>query len=279
MEVRESQGFGGRPGRRMNTLTALASTPATKDQVNENQDWHKLRISRKGADVTMYFDDKEVVKYSGLEQTGKNDLVFWVNYTEATYRNITVKSGENTVFSGTPKDVQIPEVAPEWTAFGEGKYRLIKDDAVNMRYSQEITAGKKAEAGMAQGPQNIIVREKYVGSIYAKGKGELIVGLRNEKGEFVARQSLGKINSKEWKKYEFTLEPLSLGTGEVKARVNLNFGGRTEQNQISGDGDFAIVVKGGTLPIDMVTMSTQTGKDLAPMNSSGSAVRSTPSRL
>ena len=32
MEVRESQGFGGRPGRRMNTLTALASTPATKDQ-------------------------------------------------------------------------------------------------------------------------------------------------------------------------------------------------------------------------------------------------------
>ena len=133
MEVRESQGFGGRPGRRMNTLTALASTPATKDQVNENQDWHKLRISRKGADVTLYFDDKEVVRYNGLELTGKNDIVFWVNYTEATYRNITVKSGERTVFNGTPKDVQIPDVAPEWTAFGEGKYRLVKDDAVNMR--------------------------------------------------------------------------------------------------------------------------------------------------
>lgn len=38
-----------------------------------------------------------------------------------------------------------------------------------MRYSQEMTAGK-TEAGIFQGPQNIISGEKYVGSIYAKGK-------------------------------------------------------------------------------------------------------------
>ena len=263
MEVRESQGFGGRPGRRMNTLTALASTPATKDQVNEEQRWHKLRIESRGSKATVYWDGKEVVSYDGLEMADRNFLTFWVNYTEATYRDIKLVSTDGKVhFEGTPGDVQIPEVAPEWTAFGEGKYRLIKDDAVNMRYSQEITAGKKAEAGIAQGPQNIIVREKYVGSVYAKGKGELIVGLRNETGEFVARQSLGKINSKEWKKYEFTLEPRSLGSGEVKARININVGGRIEPNQISGDGDFAIAVKGGTVQIDMVTMSTQTGKDL-----------------
>ena len=263
MEVRESQGFGGRPGRRMNTLTALASTPATKDQVNEEQRWHKLRIESRGSKATVYWDGKEVVSYDGLEMADRNFLTFWVNYTEAIYRDIKLVSTDGKVlFEGTPGDVQIPEVAPEWTAFGEGKYRLIKDDAVNMRYSQEITAGKNAEAGIAQGPQNIILSEKYVGSIYAKGKGELIVGLRNEKGEFVARQSLGKINSKEWKKYEFTLEPRSLGSGEVKARININVGGRIEPNQISGDGDFAIAVKGGTVQIDMVTMSTQIGKDL-----------------
>ena len=117
-------------------------------------------------------------------------------------------------------------------AFGDGgKYRLVKDDAVNMRYSQEITAGK-AEAGIFQGPQNFISGEKYVGSIYAKGKGELIVGLRNANGQFVARKSLGK-TGKEWKKYAFTLEP-----------------------QISCDGDFAIIVKGGTVQVDMATMTT-----------------------
>ena len=238
MEVRESQGFGGRPGRRMNTLTALASAPATKDQVNENQDWHKLRISRKGADVTMYFDDKEVVKYSGLELTGKNDLVFWVNYTEATYRNITVKSGEKTVFSGTPKDVQIPEVAPEWGSFGDAQFSLVKDDAVNMRYSQRIVV-KKGSAGMTQGPQNIIAGEKYIGSIYAKGKGNLSVGLRKADGTYAAIKRLGKVG-KEWKKYEFELEA----------------GG------YSGDADFAVVVEKGNIQVDMATLSTQTGKDL-----------------
>ena len=240
MEERESAGFGGRPGRRMNMLTPLASAPATKEQVNEEQLWHKLRIESRGNKATVFWDGKEVVSYDGLEKAGRNFLTFWVNYTEATYRNIKLTATDGTVlFEGTPGDVQIPSVAQQWTAFGDGgKYRLVKDDAVNMRYSQEITAAKNAEAGIFQGPQNIISGEKYVGSIYAKGKGELIVGLRNSAGQFVARQSLGKVG-KEWKKYEFTLEP----------RTNC-------------DGDFAIVVKGGTVQVDMATMTTQTGLDL-----------------
>ena len=233
-EVRETQGFGGRRGRRMNTLVPLASTPATKEQINERQQWHKLRIESRGSKVTVYWDGKQVVN---IKLTATDGKVF---------------------FEGTPGDVKIPAVAQQWTAFGEGKYRLIKDDAINMRYSQEITAGK-TEAGIFQGPQNIICREKYVGSIYAKGKGELIVGLRNEKGEFVARQSLG-IVTKDWQKYNFTLEPRTLGTQEgIKMRMK-TVGGRVEQ--MCGDGDFAIMVKNGTVQVDMVTMTTQTGKDL-----------------
>ena len=261
MEVREMQGFGGRPGRRMNMLTPIVSTPATKEQVNESQQWHKLRIESRGSKVTVFWDGKEVLTYDGLERADRNFLTFWVNYTEATYRNIKLTATNGKVlFEGTPGDVQIPAVAQQWTAFGEGgKYRLIKDDAVNMRYSQEITAGK-TETGIFQGPLNIIVGEKYVGSIYAKGKGELIVGLRNEKGDFVARQSLGKV-SKEWKKYDFTLEPRSLGNQDnVKIRLKVNDGGRVEQ--ISGDGDFSIAVKDGTVQVDMATMTTQTGKNL-----------------
>ena len=239
MEVRESQGFGGRPGRRMNMLTPLASAPATKEQVNEDQQWHKLRIESRGSKVTVFWDGKEVLTYDGLERADRNFVTFWVNYTEATYRNIRLTATDGKVlFEGTPGDVQTPAVAQQWTAFGDGgKYRLVKDDAVNMRYSQEITAGK-TEAGIFQGPQNIIAGEKYIGSIYAKGKGELIVGLRNANGQFVANQSLGKV-SKEWKKYEFTLAP-----------------------QTNCDGDFAIVVKSGTVQVDMATMTTQTGKNL-----------------
>jgi alpha-N-arabinofuranosidase len=239
MEVRESQGFGGRPGRRMNMLSPLASAPATKAQVNEEQQWHKLRVESRGSKVTVYWDDQQVLSHDGLEQAERNFITFWVNYTEATYRNIKLTASDGKVlFAGTPGDVQTPAVAQQWMAFGEGgQYRLIKDDAVNMRYSQEIRAGK-TEAGIFQGPQNIISGEKYVGSIYAKGKGELIVGLRNTNGQFVAQKSLGKVG-KEWQKYSFTLEP-----------------------QTNCDGDFAIVVKGGTVQVDMATMTTQTGKNL-----------------
>jgi alpha-N-arabinofuranosidase len=256
MEVRESAGFGGRPGRRMNMLTPLASAPATKEQVNEEQKWHKLRVESRGSKVTVFWDDKAVLSYDGLERADRNFVTFWVNYTEATYRNIRLTTTDGKVlFEGTPGDVRIPAVAQQWTAFGDGgKYRLIKDDAVNMRYSQEITAGK-TEAGIFQGPQNIIDGEKYVGSIYAKGKGELMVGLRNAEGKFVALESLGKV-SKDWKKYEFTLKPKFDGEGPFRASIG---GGR---NAISFDGDFAIVVKGGTIQVDMATMTTQTGLNL-----------------
>ena len=217
MEEREVSGFGGRT-RRMNTLVPLLSAPATKEQVNEEQQWHKLRIESRGSKATVYWDGKEVLSYDGLEKADRNFITFWVNYTEATYRDIKLTATDGKVlFEGTPGDVRIPAVAKQWTAFGDGgKYRLIKDDAVNMRYSQEITAGK-AEAGICQGPQNIIDGEKYVGSIYAKGKGELIVGLRDVNGQFVARKSLGRVG-KEWKKYEFTLEPQTSCDGDFANR-------------------------------------------------------------
>ena len=240
----------------MNILVPLASVSATKEQVNEEQQWHKLRLESRGSRVTVFWDGKEVVRHDGLEKAGRNDLTFWVNYTEATYRNIKLTAADGKVlFEGTPGDVKIPPVAQQWTPFGDGgKYRLVKDDAVNMRYSQEITAGKKAEAGVFQGPQNIVYGEKYVGSIYAKGQGELIVGLRNTDGQFVARKSLGKVG-KEWRKYPFTLEPQ--GASEMgNARYSANGG------SVCIDGDFAIAVKGGTVQVDMVTMTTQTGLDL-----------------
>ena len=258
MEVRETQGFGGRT-RRMNTLVPLASAPATKEQVNENQQWHKLRIESRGNKVTVFWDGKQVLAYDGLEKADRNFVTFWVNYTEATYRNIKLTATDGkTLFEGTPGDVRIPAVAQQWTAFGDGgKYCLIKDDAVNMRYSQEITAGK-TEAGIFQGPQNIVAGEKFVGSIYAKGKGELIVGLRSSKGNIIARQSF-KV-SKEWKKYEFTLDP-EIIEGDLRLTVD-SIQTPKKITKISCDGDFLIMVKNGTVQVDMVTMTTQTGLNL-----------------
>ena len=276
MEVRESQGFGGRPGRHMNTLVPLVSAPATKEQVNEEQKWHQLRIESRGSKATVYWDGKEVASYDGLEKADRNFVTFWVNYTEATYRNIRLTAADGKVlFEGTPGDVKIPAVAQQWTAFGEGgKYRLVKDDAVNMRYSQEIKAGK-TEAGIFQGPLDID-GDNLVGSIYAKGKGELIVGLRSTKGNIIARQSF-KV-SKEWKKYDFTLDPQmiegldghcricdeSIEPSNSLKEVASDLGVETVKRitKFSCDCDFVIMVKNGTVQVDMATMTTQTGKNL-----------------
>ena len=235
MVEREGPSFGGRPGRMVKTLDPIVSKIATSAQINENQDWHKLRIVCKGKTITMYFDGKKILSKSGLDATGHNDIVFWVNYTEATYRNIRVTSlnGKTVYFEGTPEDVKIPSVAPQWNSFGDASFELVKGDAVNMDYSQKITA--RGKAGVSQGPQNVVAGETFVGSIYAKGSGTLSVGLK--RGDtFIAEQKLG-VPGAAWKKFD-----ISLPAGSY-----------------NGDADFAVIVENGTVQVDQATLSTATG--------------------
>ena len=224
--------------RKVKTLDPLAQKIATAAQINENQDWHKLRIRCQGKTVQVFWDNKKILTYNKLDAAGKNDIVLWVNYTETLYRNLRITSlnGKQVYFEGTPDPVKIPEVAPQWKAFGEGgKYRMIKGDAVNMEYSQEITAGK-AKAGVAQGPQNVIAGETFVGSVYAKGNGKLSVALVRD-GRILREQALG-VPGSSWRKFD-----ISLPAGEL-----------------SGDADFAILAQDGTLLVDQATLSTATGQ-------------------
>ena len=236
MVEREGPSFGGRPGRMVRTLDPIVSRTATADQINENQDWHKVRIVCKGKSINVYFDGKRVLSSSKLDATGHNDIAFWVNYTEATYKNIKVTSlnGKTTYFEGTPDVVKIPDVAPQWNSFGDAAFELVKGDAVNMDYSQKITA--RSRSGVSQGPQNLIAGETFVGSIYAKGNGTLSVGLK-QGNSFIAEQKLG-VPGSEWKKFD----------------ISLPAGSR------NGDADFAIIVENGTVQVDQVTLSTATGQ-------------------
>lgn len=235
----ESQGFGGRS--RRSSLSPIVSVDATKGQIEEDGAWHNLKIRCQGNNVEVFWDGKSVLKADDLESVDKNDIVFWVNYTEAYYRNIKVSTigSEEVLFAGIPDDVKLPSVAQQWNAFGNGTFSLVKGDAVNMNYSQKIVS-KKEMSGVTQGPQNVVKGEKYIGSIYAKGdgKGRLSIGLKNG-NTFVAKQSLGK-PSKEWQKYEFTLESA----------------------EYSGDADFAIGVEGGTVQVDQVTATTASGIEI-----------------
>ena len=231
--------FGGRT-RKVKTLEPLVSKTATSAQINENQDWHKLRIVSKGAKADVYWDGKKVLSYNKLDRTGHNDITLWVNYTEALYRNIRVTSlnGKTVYFEGTPEDVKIPAVAPQWKAFGEsGEYRLVKGDAVNMDYSQEIRAGA-APAGVSQGPQHIVAGESYIGSFYAKGDGDVSVAIVRD-GKILREQHYG-VPGPDWK---------CLG-------VSL-YADFSDDNA-----EFAILAQNGTVQVDQFSLSTATGQSL-----------------
>ena len=225
--------------RTIKTLVPIVSADATEDQINENQDWHHLRIESSGRTARVWWDGVKVLSCPRLDATGHNDVVFWVNYTEATYRNIRVTSpnGKKVYFEGTPEDVETPSVAQQWTAFGEAEYSLAKGDAINMDYSQRIST--QSAGGVLQGPQNVVEGENYVGSIYAKGDGALSVGFRTAEGDFVSLRPLG-IPGSGWRRYEFELP----------------------SNEYSGDADFAILVEDGTVQVDAVSLMSRSGEEL-----------------
>lgn len=239
MVEQETPFFGGRT-RKMKVLTPVKSTVAKDGQIDESQTWHKLRILCKGKSVKAWWDGKAVVSAT-LEGMDSNDLALWVNYTEAYFRNIKVSSadGRKVYFEGLPDDVKTPAVAQQWNGYGKGVFSLVKDDAVNMRYSQRIDASK-GESGVRQGPQNVVRGERFIGSIYAKGDGraELSVSLRKD-GEAVASRRLG-VPGADWTKYDFTLV----------------------SDTYEGAADFSIDVKGGALQVDQVSMTTASGQAL-----------------
>lgn len=232
--VEKETSMGGRT-RVVKTLDPIVSKDANALQINENRDWHKLRIVCQGKSMKVYWDGKNVLSTSKLEAAGSNDIDLWVNYTETLYKNIKVTSlnGKTVYFEGTPEDVRIPAVAPQWNAFGNAQFELVKGDAISMNYSQKISATSKA--GISQGPQNLKEGDVFIGSIYAKGNGTLSVGLKRG-DSFIVEQKLG-VPGSEWKKLDISL-PAGRNTG---------------------DADFAICVENGTVQFDMVTLSTAEG--------------------
>ncbi len=233
---RQVSGFGGNL-RSIVAVEPLKAVEARKGQLDNGEEWHSLKISCRERSIRVWWDGKEVLSYRTPDDAlPENNIVLWENYTEACYRNIKVTSpdGKKVYFSGLPEDVKTPDVGPHWTAFGDGSFSLVKGDAVNMDYAQKIDAGG-SEAGITQGPQDVEASETFVGSIYAKGDGLLKVGLMKD-GKWLCSQDLGR-QSVQWKKLDF-----SFSAGEY-----------------SGDADFAVAVRDGSVTVDQASLATASG--------------------
>ncbi len=242
----EKESVSERQGRNGRTMTVVNWEPiesfsATPEQFDGTV-WHNLKISCSGKSVKVNWDGKQVLKFGNLENTReKNDIAFFVNNTEAQFKNIKITSakGKKVLLDGMPEVVKNPPVAPQWKSFGNGKFEMIEGDAVNMKYSQKIVAGSNA-TGVVQGPFSIKKGETYKGTVWAKGDGEaeLIIAFKSG-NENIASQSLGKPGAN-WMKYAFVLNA----------------------NNFEGDADLAVGAKGGTLQVDQVSMMSQSAIEL-----------------
>ena len=234
----------GRDGKPM-TVTVwepVASAAVKPGQIDKPGEWHNLRLDCSVKSVKVYWDGRQVLAFKDLAVTeAKNDIAFGVNNTEAQYKNIKITSsdGKKIYLEGMPLVVKNPAVAPQWKSFGSGGFEMVKGDAVNMKYSQRITAGSEL-SGVFQGPFALRKGEVYSGSIWAKGdaKAELTVAFASG-GKNIAAQPIGKPGA-EWKKYEFSLESAGF----------------------EGDADLTIAAKGGTLQVDQVSMMSRSAISL-----------------
>lgn len=240
-KMTERRGRDGKP-MKVSVWEVVASAAVKPGQIDKPGAWHNLFIEVSGTEVKVNWDNQTVLSFTGLESnTTKNDIVFGVNYTEAQFKNIQVSSIDRLLvyMTGLPEVVLNPPVAPQWKLFGNGHFEMIKGNAVNMKYSQKITAGS-VMSGVRQGPFSIEKGETYVGSIWAKGDGKAALTLAfTAGGKNVALQTIGKPTAR-WKKYTFKLN-----------------GAKYE-----GDANFTIGAKGGSLEVDQVSMMSQTAINL-----------------
>ncbi len=235
--ITERQGRDGKP-RKVSVWEVVASSVVKPGQIDKGETWHNLFITVSGKEVSVQWDNETVLSYAGLEgSAAKNDISFGVNYTEAFYKNIQISSIDRFLvyMTGMPDVVINPAVAPQWKAFGNGTFAMAKGDAVNMKYSQKISADKIG-SGVQQGPFYLRKDESYLGSVWAKGDGMAEISISFANGDWeIASQKLGKPDSK-WVKYEFKLDAKGY----------------------EGDANLKIEAKGGTLQVDQVTMMSQT---------------------
>ena len=73
-QEKQVPGFGGNL-RNIVVLEPLKTVLAKPGQIEENEAWHKLKISCRGRDITVKWDGKKVLSYKKQDNVKSNDIV------------------------------------------------------------------------------------------------------------------------------------------------------------------------------------------------------------
>jgi len=154
--------------------------------------WYRITVRCEGTRFRVSLDGKRLIDFEDPRghRTGRVGVGTWS--TKAAFRNLKVTSLDGkTLHEGLPRQLERPQAAMHWQAWGEGQVFVEKADPLNSRFSQRVVV-RGGEAGLRQGPLSLREGEEYVGSLWARGKlkGALAVRLTDGKKP-LAEQPLG----------------------------------------------------------------------------------------
>ena len=199
--------------------------PSVRGRIEAGR-WYRIQVRCEATRFRVSLDGKGLIDFEDPKghRSGCVGVGTWA--TKAKFRNLKVTSLDGkTLHEGLPRQIERPQPALHWEAFGKGRVLVERNDPLNSALCQRVVV-KGGEGGLRQGRLYLRKGEEYVGSLWARGKlaGGLAVRLTDGK-RTLAEQSLPAPKAK-WAEMPLRLRPSAdapdgaielavKGTGEV----------------------------------------------------------------
>ena len=191
-----------------------------------NDRWYRIHIRCMGPRLLCWLDDRLIFDYTDTQKPylmGK--IGIGVKDSHTIFRNIKVVNLEGQ----TLLDHLSSSLPRYWDSIGQGNVSLDVNHPLNSDVCLHLTGDY---AGVQQTPINVVARETYTGSVWARGRARngLVVRLIGE-GTLLAEQNL-LLQSEDWTEIPFTLQPFS-STAYASFQIGLAHGGTAWIDQVS----------------------------------------------
>ncbi len=179
--------------------------PSVRGSIKRGR-WYRIKIRCEGSHISVWLDGKKLIDFTDPEGHLQGCVGIGTWATKAAFRNVKVKALDGRVLlDGFPESLARLAVARHWKAFGSARVELASEEALNGRFCQHIELSR-GKAGLVQKPFCLKAGERYVGSLWAKGRaaGGIAVQFTSE-GRVLAEKGISRLDSK-WREFPFELK-------------------------------------------------------------------------
>jgi alpha-N-arabinofuranosidase len=212
---------------------ARGSVGRAFDGAIEANKWYPIRVRCEGNRIQIWLDGAQVLDYTDRRSAhlaGQVGVGTWS--TQARFRNFKVTSLDGkTLYEGLPKVGEEVFGARHWSVFGPGKADLTSDNPSNSDFCVQIDAAA-GMTGLAQDEFCIQAGERYVGSLWTRGKASAGLVVRLVSGDKTLAEHKAGTPTANWRELKFDLRP-RVCDANATLQIAVPQGGKVWLDQIS----------------------------------------------